>query len=233
MALKLDSSDVTEFLMEIKSGQRVVNINDIILVINIPNEEVKMGAKIVYSKLLAAHLKNGVPSKAVAKQMLKEQVKQMGLDENLLEKRDKIWTQLQKTLNEQSPDAIANAATSIDALKDLIQKTSISIMTTDNMLVLDQISDIEQLENSVMSTCAEALAAAEQDLFILQQCVLDTNGEYYWKTFEAIHAETDAALLIEVKSELVRFTQGYPSVFEMVVPKPEDFEKNESPSISS
>lgn len=216
--IELTQEQLTDFLEEIKTSQRIIAIGVNIVVVCKPTAKTKNDSKIVYSKILTHLLADGVPSKAECRKLLLEKIKASGKDPRVLENREaisrKIVDSLQNLNEELAPEALMHP----QGLIQLIHKTT-AVLTSEERAQMEELAELEELEVSLMTNAAEVLAAAERDLFLLQRCILKADGTPYWPTDESIHAETDLDFLTRVQEEFQRFLMGLPLLFEATIPE--------------
>jgi len=227
MPLELTKEEMTDFLREIKTGRRIVTLKEKILVLQLPSMQIMNEASVIFSKVLMSLLENGVPSRAKSQQMLKDQIKSMGTDSDILQKRDKVLQQIQEAITESNGEEIIAAAKTAADLSRLVTAATNKVLNVESASVLEQAASWEYMEMELISNCAEAKAEGERDLYILHKCTLTSEGKQLWPDFDAIHDETDIDLIQQVQSELLRLKQGMPSAFEMVIPQVEEKLKND------
>lgn len=226
MAFELKPEQVTDYLQEIKTSQRIVELDGEVLVFKNPTVEDNQQARVVQVQVLNTLLNQGVPSKMDLRKQLVNRLKENGKDPELLEKRNEIYQRVAEKMQNMdeavAPEAITNPAHFVQFVKD-----SLTDLTPQEMQMLEQFTDVDQLESELMANSAEAIADAEKQLFLMHRCIFTAKGERYWNEYDDIRAYDNSSLINSITEEFQRFLMGLPMVFEMKLPEPKTPEDSE------
>lgn len=238
----LDENQVTEFMREIRTGERIVSIldeqgEDHILVFKKMSRAIEVNMRVVYTRMYQTYLKAGVPTRSDARKTFFSLMESNGVDPNTFEeKRQAIQKKLAEHLSERADETnVKDIAQSAEKLVQVISQ-NIRTLSPDEMALLNVIAENEQLEASILSNCAESLAEADAQLYLMSETVFKADGKKLWADFNEATAETDLVFLTRLREEHQRFLQGYPLFFQVTLPSPDKLvvqqgrSKKESPS---
>lgn len=238
----LEPDQVTEFISEIRTGERVLSIADEqgvdhILVFRKMSRAMEVNMRIIYTRMYQTYLKAGIPTRMDARKTFLSLMESNGVDPNTYEdKKTAIQKKLIENLSERADEANAqNIAKSAEVLVQTMTQ-NLRNLTPDEMALLNVLAENEQLEASIMSNCAETMAEADAQLYLMSETVFKSDGTKLWKDFDEATQETDLVFLTRLREEYQRFLQGYPLFFQVNVPSPEQMvvqrggQKKESPS---
>lgn len=238
----LEPDQVTEFMQEIRTGERVVSIADEqgaerILVFRKVSRALDVNMRIVYTRMYQTYLKAGVPTRADARKTFLSLLDPKTINPDTFEeKRQAIQKKLVQNLADHTDESTANnLAQNAEALVKTMSQ-NLRTLSPDEMALLNVIAENEQLEASIMANCAETMAEADAQLYLMSQTVFNGDGTPLWPDFNAATAETDLVFLTRLREEYLRFLQGYPLFFQVQLPSPEQMvvgkgnSKKESPS---
>lgn len=238
----LEPEQVTEFMSELRTGERVVSITDEqgrdhILVFRKISRALDVNMRIVYTRMYQTYLKAGVPTRADARKTFMSLLDPKTIDPNTFEeKRQAIQKKLIENLAERTDEAKAkNISQSAEALVQTMTQ-NLRTLSPDEMALLNVIAENEQLEASIMANCAETMAEADAQLYLMSQTVFNSDGTPLWADFNEAANETDLVFLTRLREEHLRFLQGYPLFFQVTLPTPDQMvigkgdSKKESPS---
>lgn len=238
----LKPEQVTDFLRELKTGERIVSIadeqgTDHILVFKKMSRALEVNTRIVYTRMYQTYIKAGVPTRSDARKTFLSLMESNGVDPDTFEdKRQAIQKKLVENLTERTDESTAqNIVQNTEALVQALTQ-NIKRLTPDEMALLNVISENEQLEVSILSNCAEAMAESDAQLFLMTQTIFKEDGQPLWKDFNEATAETDLVFLSRIREEYQRYLQGTPLFFQVNLPSADQLEykqgstKKESPS---
>lgn len=232
----LDPEKMTDFIRELRTGERILSVKGDdgeprIVVLKKPSKQNDLDARIFYSALYNSLLKNGVPTRAEARQEFLLRLKNSGIDTADYEKRkmdiqSKLADQLAKNMDEERAEDVLSSLPELMKALDRNLKT----LSKEELELLHIMADNEAMEAQIMSNCAEAIADAETQMFLLAQTAYDRNGSLMWPTPESLAEETDLTFLLRMREEFTRYRNGFPLLFEIAVPTSEDLSPKGSPS---
>lgn len=227
----LDPEQSTEFMAEISSNTRFINVEESLFILKQPTERIVSSGRLVYAKTLTTLLKEGVPSRSEMRTLLIKKIKDAGKDPAILDARAGLMERIAKALQTELPAGSAeNLVTNIGSLSTLVTQ-AFSRLSAEDQHLCAQLADHEELEAALMSNCAEAIAATERDLFILSECVFKETGEPLWASHSDMAQETRLAFVQTISEEFQRFVLGLPLLFELADPS-QVVLPNESPDSS-
>lgn len=231
----LTQEQMTDFIREVKTGDRIVSIRgdetDRIVILKKATKQNDTDARVYYAALYSHLLKAGVPTRAEARKDFLMRLKNVGVDTDEYEARrdaiqEKIAKQLQETVSEEQAQDVLQGLPELMRVLDQNLKT----LDKDEMALLHTMADNEAMEAQIMTNCAEAMAEAETQLFLLAQIAHNPDGSLVWEDHEALNKETDLTFVLRLREEFTRYRNGFPMLFEVAVPTREDV-PNESPSL--
>lgn len=231
----LTPEQMTDFIREIKTGDRIVSIRgdetDRIVILKKATKQNDTDARVYYASLYSHLLKAGVPTRAEARKDFLMRLKNVGIDTDEYEARrdaiqEKIAKQLQETVTEEQAQDVLQGLPELMRVLDQNLKT----LDKDEMALLHTMADNEAMEAQIMTNCAEAMAEAEAQLFLLAQVAHNPDGSLVWPDYEAMNNETDLTFVLRLREEFTRYRNGFPMLFEVVIPTREEL-PNESPSL--
>lgn len=238
----LTPDQVTDFLSEIKTGERVVSIadeegNEHILVFKKMSRALEVNTRIVYTRMYQTYLKSGIPTRAEARKTFLSVMESSGIDPATFdEKRQAIQKKLAEHLTERADEVNAkDIASSTEVLVKAISQ-NLRNLTQDEMALLNVVAENEQLEASILANCAETMAEADAQLYLMSETIFKDDGTKLWKDFDTATSETDLTFLARLREEYQRFIQGYPLFFQVSLPSSDQLvvtqgkSKKESPS---
>ena len=174
----LKPEQVTDFLREIKTGERIVNIADDqgvdhVLVFKKMSRALETQVRVVYVNMYQNYLKLGVPTRVDARKTFLSLIESKGIDpETFEEKRQAIQKKLVENLSERTDEAnVQNMMQNTEALVQALAQ-NIKKLNPEETAFLNTISDTEQLEISIMSNCAETMAESDAQLFLMSQTIM-------------------------------------------------------------
>lgn len=232
----LDPEQMTEFIRELRTGDRILSIkgdegDHKVVVLKKPTKQNDLDARIFYSALYTSLLKNGVPTRAEARQEFMLRLKNTGIDTADYERRKneiqaKLADRLSKEMDEEKAEEV------LESLPELMKALDRNLKTLnkDELELLHVMADNEAMEAQIMSNCAEAIADAEAQMFLMAQIAYNSDGTLVWPDAETLSNETDLTFLLRMREEFARYRNGFPLLFEIAVPTPEDLSPKESPS---
>lgn len=232
----LEPEQMTEFIRELKTGDRVLSVKGDdsehkIVVLKKPTKQHDLNARIFYSALYTNLLKNGVPTRAEARQEFLTRLKNTGVDTTDYEKRKndiqaKLADKLAKEMDEEKAETV------LESLPELMKALDRNLKTLDKdeLELLHVMADNEAMEAQIMSNCAEAIADAEAQMFMMAQITYNNEGKLMWPTPDDMANETDLTFLLRMREEFTRYRNGFPLLFEITIPTAEDLSPKESPS---
>lgn len=232
----LSQEQMTEFIRELRTGDRILSVKGDegdykIVILKKPTKQNDLDARIFYSALYSNLLKNGIPTRAEARQEFLIRLKNTGVNVEEYEKRKddiqaKLAEHLSKEMDEEQADKI------LESLPELMKALDRNLRTLDKdeLALLHTMADNEAMEAQIMSNCAEAIADAETQMFLMAQIAYDKDGKLIWPDPDSLSNETDLTFLLRMREEFARYRNGFPLLFEVVVPTQEDLSPKESPS---
>lgn len=232
----LSQEQMTEFIRELRTGDRILSVKGDegdykIVILKKPTKQNDLDARIFYSALYSNLLKNGIPTRAEARQEFLIRLKNTGVNVEEYEKRKddiqaKLAEHLSKEMDEEQADKI------LESLPELMKALDRNLRTLDKdeLALLHTMADNEAMEAQIMSNCAEAIADAETQMFLMAQIAYDKDGKLVWPDPDSLSNETDLTFLLRMREEFARYRNGFPLLFEVVVPTQEDLSPKESPS---
>jgi len=232
----LSQEQMTEFIRELRTGDRILSVKGDegdykIVILKKPTKQNDLDARIFYSALYSNLLKNGIPTRAEARQEFLLRLKNTGVNVEEYEKRKddiqaKLAEHLSKEMDEEQADKI------LESLPELMKALDRNLRTLDKdeLALLHTMADNEAMEAQIMSNCAEAIADAETQMFLMAQIAYDKDGKLVWPDPDSLSNETDLTFLLRMREEFARYRNGFPLLFEVVVPTQEDLSPKESPS---
>lgn len=231
----LTSDQMTEFLKELKTGDRIISVrgdeDTRVVVFKKATKQNDTDARVYYASLYSHLLKAGVPTRAEARKDFLMRLKNVGIDTDEYEARrdaiqEKIAKQLQETVSEEQAQDVLQGLPELMRVLDQNLKT----LDKDEMSLLHTMADNEAMEAQIMTNCAEAMAEAETQLFLLAQVAYNPDGSLVWPTYDDMNKETDLTFVLRLREEYTRYRNGFPLLFEVVLPTRDDI-PNESPSL--
>jgi hypothetical protein len=78
-----------------------------------------------------------------------------------------------------------------------------------------ELQDQTQMEEEIMSNCAEAMAEEQRDMYFIATCVKDKDGKPVWTTYDSVMNDTDTGKLFFFRNQLSLFWSGTPSEYEV------------------
>lgn len=230
MPVTMDPEQMTEYLAEIQDRARIVEIDGEIFVLKHPTEQILNDGRLIYAKLLAEYLQQGIPSRAEMRALLIKTITASGKDPAILDKRQSLMQKLADGLQEAvSQEAVVKAATNVVDFMNVVDQAMTKLSAEDRQLMA-QAADVEELELGLMGNCAEALSATHRDLYILSRCAYTKHGKLLWTNFDDIHQEQNLALLSDLADEFQRYLAGMPMIYEVIVPSPEVVKEKNYPT---
>jgi len=232
----LTQEQMTEFIRELRTGDRILSVkgdegNYRLVILKKPTKQNELDARVFYSALYSSLLKNGIPTRAEARQEFLLRLKNTGINTEDYEKRkDEIQSKLAEHLSKEMDEEQADKV--LESLPELLKALDRNLRTLDKdeLELLHIMADNEAMEAQIMSNCAEAIADAETQMFFMAQIAYNSDGTLVWPNPDALANETDLTFLLRMREEFTRYRNGFPLLFEVVVPTQEDLSPKEYPS---
>lgn len=232
----LEPEQMTEYIRELKTGDRILDImgdegTSRVVVFKKPTRQNDMDTRVYYASLYNSLIEAKVPTRAEARKKFLLKLSEVGVDSADYEKkRDEIHTKIAQQLQENVDEEQAmDVLTNIPSMLRVLDQ-SLKTMSKDEMTLLRTMADVEAMEQQMMSNCAEVIAESEAALFGIAQIAHNPDGSLIWPSVDAMNQETDASFVLRLREEYTRWKQGFPLMFEVIVPTREEV-PNESPSL--
>lgn len=217
MAVTLSMEQRTEYLTEISTGKRVIVYNGEPFVLTHPTQQDMTDGRIIYAQFYAEYRKMNppIPTRVEARGILNKAISDAGRDPTVLERRQAVLQSAAIRMQEKLPqERISEYLQSPNGLM-LAFNEFMDALTEDERQVVAELQDQTQMEEEIMSNCAEAMAEEQRDMYLLTHCVLDKHGKKVWNEYSDIMQETDINRIIFFRTQLSLFWSGTPSQYEV------------------
>lgn len=214
MPITIPDETRTDYLEEIVTGKRIVVYNDIPYVLLHPTQEQLLSAKVCYTQAFTEYRKMKMPTRMEARITLSQALQDAGKDPGIIERRENMMKSIGVRINETiAQEKIQDYLKSPHGLEKAFNEF-MDVMTEDERSVLMEAAEQAQLQETILSNTAEALAEQQKDMFLLTCCIRDSKGHPIWPTYDMICMDTNSDRILFFREQLALFWGGQPSQFE-------------------